>query len=237
MVLPGIPPEWIIFYSNSFNAAVIFTNRECATISNLVLDNAVFVSLNVNNDKIFIGSQYSSPSGNIDKDFEDIGEHFQNFDKVLLAGDFNVPLLDLGYTRQTERTDVFLEHLLEKDLRIINDTDAAHTFVQGSLKGRPDLTLGGLEICRKIDNWYVDEKNYSFSDHRYIRYSLGYVASKKTNQRYKTKNKSFRKFNDNIKKKEEYWLNELLKIKNTEDLEKHVNQFVEEVSESQGGMF
>lgn len=86
---PGIPPEWLTFFSNTFNAAVIFTNRDIATNSNLVLDNAVFVSLNVNNDKIYMGSQYSSPSDNIDEEFENIGEHFDN---VRLAGDFNIPL-------------------------------------------------------------------------------------------------------------------------------------------------
>lgn len=137
----------------------------------------------------------------------------------------------MGYIRQSDRTDIFLEHLMDKDLHIINDTDAVHTFVQGSLKVRQDLTLGGLEVCNKINNWYVDDRNYSFSDHRYIRYSLGYVVSTTRNYRFITKNKSFRRFNDRIRKEEANWLKELLKIRNVEYLDNHVDQFMKDLTE------
>lgn len=228
-VASGIPSDWPIFFSDSLNSAIIFTNRDYAVISNLVLKNAVIISLNVSGDVIYLGSQYSSPSGNIDKDFVDLGTHFQSFDKVLLAGDFNVPLLELGYTRQSERTEVLLEHLIEKDLIIMNDTDAPSTFVQGDLTGRPDLTLGGLDICDKINNWYVDDRVFSYSDHRYIRFNLGYTAIKKMNNRYKTKNKSFKKFNGIIKDKEHSWLQNLLIVRNAQDLDEHVNNFMTDI--------
>lgn len=165
----------------------------------MVLSNSVTISLNVFNSVIYICSQYSPPSGNIDKDFADLGNHFQHFDDVLIAGDLNVPLLQFGYTRQNDRSEILLEHLSEKNLNIVNYPDAEHSFVQGSSKGRPDLTLAGVNICEKIMNWSVDSSTFSFSDHRYIKFSLEYVPEVRYNIRFKTKNKSFAKFNRKIK--------------------------------------
>lgn len=199
-VAVGIPPEWPIFFSTNKNAAIILTNSDYALIRNLELENSVTVSLTVNNDSIYICSQYSPPENDIDKDFIDLGRHFDKFDKTIIAGDFNVPIIDFGYTRQTERTEIFLEHVLQKDLRIMNDASAPHTFVQGSLKGRPDLTLGGLDICNKLNSWYVDDNTFSFSDHRYIRFTLNYTPVLKLRTRYKTKNKNFTRFNKRYKK-------------------------------------
>lgn len=194
-VISGVPINWPFFLSSNNNAAILLTNKDYAAISSQKLDNSVTISLNVCGDIIYLCSQYSSPTGNIDNDLSDLGDHFQQFNKVLIAGDFNVPLLDFGYTRQTERSDVFLEHIMDKDLRILNDPDATHTFVQGSLKGRPDLNLGGVEICAKIDNWSVDDENFSFSDNLYIRFKLNYIPERKQNISYKTKRKSFQSFN------------------------------------------
>lgn len=147
--------------------------------------------------------------------------------KILIAGDFNVPLIDFGYSRQTDRTEVFLEHIMDKDLKIMNDATAPHSFVQGSLKGRPDLTLGGLEICNKLNNWYVDDKTFSFSDHRYIRFSLGYSPKINTKIRYKTKNK---KFSKDVKSSEMNWLRSLLSVKTPQELNTHVESFMNQVT-------
>lgn len=228
---PGIPPDWPIYFSLRYNSAIIITNRDYAVISNLALDNSITISLNVNDDVIFICSQYSPPNNDINKDFMDLGTHFNKFDKILIAGDFNVPIMDLGYARQTERTEIFLEHLVEKQLRIMNDVTAPHSFVQGTRKGRPDLTLGGLEICDKLNNWFVDDKIFSYSDHRYIRFSLNYTPIIRLRQRFKTKNKSFRKFIEDIRKFEKNWLQDLILIKNTSDLDDHVEDFMKIVTE------
>lgn len=230
-VAPGVPPDWPAFYSFNTNAAIFITNLDYAIIRNLVLENSVTVSLNVFNNVIYVCSQYSSPSGNIDKDFVDLGNHFPHFEDVIIAGDFNVPLLQFGYTRQSDRSEILLEHLSEKNLSIVNDPDAVFSFVQGALKGRPDLTLAGLNICEKIINWSVDSDTFSFSDHRYIKFSLDYVPEKRYNIRYKTKNKSFSRFNKIMKTMEKDLLEDLHVIQNTDDLDHHINSLMEKLTE------
>lgn len=101
-VARGIPPEWPIFFSSVFNSAIFCTNKDYAVIKSLALNNSIIISINVCNSKLLLYSQYSSPSGDIDKDFVELSNNFSNFDDMLIAGDFNVLLLDLGYTRQTE---------------------------------------------------------------------------------------------------------------------------------------
>lgn len=95
-VAQGIPSDWPSFYSFNNNAIIFITNKDYVVIRNLVLSNSVTISLNVFNNVIYICSQYSPPSGNIDKDFADLGNHFSHFDDVLIAGDLNVPLLQFG---------------------------------------------------------------------------------------------------------------------------------------------
>lgn len=117
-----------------------------------------------------------------------------------------------------------MEQLTDGDLRIINDLDAPHTFVQGSLRGKPDLTLAGINVIEKVLNWSVDDSFFSFSDPLYIRFALSYIPERKTNIRYKTKNKSCKKFNTKIKEKEHDLLEDLLKVGKVDELELHVNK-------------
>lgn len=230
-VARGIPPDWPSFYSTNNNAIIFITNKEYAVISNLILDNSVTISLNILNSTIYICSQYSSPSGNIDKDFTDLGNHFSHFDDILIAGDLNVPLIQFGYTRHNDRSEVLLEHLAEKNLSIVNDPDAPHSFVQGSSKGRPDLTLAGVNICEKFTSWVVDSTTFSFSDHRYIKFTLDYVPDVRQNIRYKTKNKSFTKFNKKIKNIEKDLLNDLIQVQNINQLDDHVNETMQKLND------
>lgn len=223
--------NWPAYYSNSFNSAIFITNTDYVTISNVAFDNSVAISLNVSDNILYIVSQYSSPSSDIDAHFTDLNNHFMNYDNVLIAGDFNVPLLEFGYSRQTDRSEIFLEHLISKNIKIINDPDAPHTFVHGALKGRPDLTLAGVDICENIVSWYVDDRTFSFSDHKYIRFNLNYSPIQKKNIRYKTKNKDFKKFNTEARNKEKNLLEKLLKINNTEELDKHVADLMKYITE------
>lgn len=93
----------------------------------------------------------------------------KDFDDTIVGVDFNVPLRTLGYTRQNNRTEVPLEHLMKYSLSILNDSDAPSSFVQGKLSGRPELTLGGLNICTSLLSWEVDDRTFYHSDHRYIK--------------------------------------------------------------------
>lgn len=236
-VAQGIPSDWPSFYSFNNNAIIFITNKDYVVIRNLVLSNSVTISLNVFNNVIYICSQYSPPSGNIDKDFADLGNHFSHFDDVLIAGDLNVPLVQFGYKRQNDRSEILLEHLTEKNLNIVNDPDADHSFVQGPSKGRPDLTLAGINICEKIMNWSVDSSTFSFSDHRYIKFSLEYVPEVRHNIRYKTKNKSFVKFNKKIKNIEKDMLENLSRVQNINDLDRHIYYMMEKLDETSASCF
>lgn len=176
-------------------------------------------------DVIFICSQYSCPSGDLDADMNDYNYHFPNFNHVLSGSDFNVPLMDFDYTHQNDKTDILVEHLAEKDLYNLNDSDAPYSFVWNSLVGRPDLTLGGHNICNKIENWSVDVKKFPFSDRRYITYNMTQYLVKRNNFCYKTKNKSFNKFNRKTKDLKQDWLSQLLSVYTPDDLDVHVKNF------------
>lgn len=68
-------------------------------------------------------------------------------------------MLEFGYTRQTDRTETFLEYLSTKHLHILNDPDALSSFVQGRLSGRSDLTLGDNEIR---DHFWISDSGIKF---------------------------------------------------------------------------
>lgn len=204
----GIPRDWPTYLSSNLNAFVTTTNKDYVGLEILKLSNSVFISLMVKDSVIYIGSQYSAPSGDLEEYLDEWSGVFKDFDNLVIGGDFNVPLLSLGYTRENDRTVVLMEHLLMYSLSICNDPEAPSSFVQGSLLGRPDLTLLGLNWCDKIEGWLVD-KNFSFSDHRYIVFKLDFDPLTKANRRFKTKNKSLYKFNRLLEFKYKDWINSL----------------------------
>lgn len=225
--MTGIPSHWKSFYSINKNAVILITNKDYYVIECLKLENSVFVTLTVTNEKLFIGSQYTRPhpNGDLDKDIQDWTDYFNNFSDVIVGGDFNTPLLQLGYTRETERSEILLEHLVHKDMFILNDPDAPETFEQGNLKGRPDLTIGGINIVQQLSGWTVNNTHISFSDHKYIHFSLSFTPILRYNKRYKTKNKNFNRFNRLIEKNYINWMKELLKIMNIHDLDCWMQNF------------
>lgn len=73
-------------------------------------------------------------------------------DRVLISGDFNVPLLSLDYSRKSDRTEVLLKYLMITNMSIMNSPDSEHTYVQDDRKSRPELTLTGLDVLSLLDN-------------------------------------------------------------------------------------
>lgn len=187
------------------------------------------MSVSVNNDVIYLTSIYCAPSGDLVRDLAAITNQYTSLDKMIVAGDSNVPLLSLGYSRETERTDELLEFITNYDLHLVNDVDAPPTFTQGIISGRPDLTISGLNILSKINNWHVDVRNYSFSDHRYILSELDFNILTTADKRFKTKNKCFYNFNNLVRSNSSRWLADLRKVNNTVDLDVHVNTTMNEL--------
>lgn len=145
----GILGEWPFFSSTNNNAFIFLTNKDFYSINSLCLENSVFISLKLESKTIYIGSQYSPPSSNIENDFEAWSGVFPDLDNVIIGGDFNVPLITLGYARENDRTDTLIECLAENGLVIVNDPDAPYSFVQGR-RGRSfdiGVALVAFPVC------------------------------------------------------------------------------------------
>lgn len=100
----GVPPDWPFVLSVNNNVVIFLTNIDFVCINNLALDNSVFITLEVNCAVLFIGSQYSAPSGDIYYEMDAYSAHFLDYDRILILGDFNLPRFEFGYTRLTDRT-------------------------------------------------------------------------------------------------------------------------------------
>lgn len=221
----GVPLNWPCFLSDNLSAGIIFTNPDYTFLKCLVDKSCVFVSLNVSSGIIYIGSHYSPPSGNLDAELQEWSGLFPEFDNILIGGDLNVPMRTMGYTRGSGRTEILMDHLQVNNLCIVNDTEAHPTFVQGSLSGRPDLTLAGYELSNHLFNWNVDINRYSFSDHRFITYDLDYSPVIRDKARFKTRGKNFKKFNEIFAGHKREWLRQVLLIKTPAELDDWVQGF------------
>lgn len=223
----GIPKHWRTFTSFNKSAIILITNQDYIAVESLRLENSVFIALTVQGKTVIIGSQYTRPypNGDLETDFNGWSSYYDSCDDLLLCGDFNTPLLELGYARESERTDVLVERLVYKDLFILNDPDSVETFRLGSIIGKPDLTLGGSNIVQNLVSWIVDSEAFSFSDHKYIVFELSFAPNLKIIKRYKTKNRSFKNFNLLISQRKDQWLRELINITDTEALDEWIRNF------------
>lgn len=77
----------------------------------------------------------------------------------------------------------------------------------------------------------MDDKTFSYSDHRYVRFTLEYSPIVRLKLRYKTKNKNFKRFNEDVKKRETSWLNYLIAVNTTHDVNVHVENFMKQVTD------
>lgn len=93
-------------------------------VQTLETDNNVFINLTTKNHHRKIGSQYSRPSGNLERDILDWSQQIQNCSRVVIEGDFNGHLPVQGYRRNNAIGDTFLYHLSLNDLFIANNPDS-----------------------------------------------------------------------------------------------------------------
>lgn len=221
----GLDPDWLCFTSFKCSACIISTNKSIAYVKSLITDNSVFITLTLEQGPIVLASVYAAPSGNLDADLSCWINYFTNCSRLLVCGDFNVPLNSLGYARENKRTEIYLEYLMISNLRLVNDPGAPHTYVQDDRKGRPDLTLAGLDVLPYLQNWMVDDTFYSFSDHKYICFKLNLNIVERKLIRYKTKNKSLKKFNRVFGVKYDLLSTSLERVTNVDALEDWMNNF------------
>lgn len=233
----GVSPDWLIFSSLNNTAAVICTNKTMNCVVSLRTNNSVFITVVFEQITIVMGSVYSAPSSDIDLDMSSWLNYYMNCDKMLIGGDFNVPLISYGYTGENERSEIFQEHIMTSNLKILNDPGAPHSFVQGERKGRPDLTLAGVDVIEFLDSWSVDDKTFSFSDHRYLVFDLKLNVVLNTVQRYKTKHKSMAKFNKLFARRNDVMHEKLERVRNTAGLETWMTDFNDYIQHVMGKCF
>lgn len=223
-VFAGLPPDWVCFYSSSFSSVILATNKAFAIVKGLVTHNAVFITLTLKIGPLILGSVYAPPLGNLDNDLSWIN-YYHNCTRIVVGGDFNVPLKMLGYSREDGRTETFTEYLMTTDLRMVNDCDAPHSYVQDDRTGRPDLTLLGVDTVPYLQEWKVDDRVFSFSDHRYIIFSLCLSPIYRTYNRFKTKNKSMYRFNRNFSEQYDLLYTSLKRVFDQSSLEEWTENF------------
>lgn len=221
----GFSPDWLSFSSLSGSAVIFCTDKSMKCVLSLQTNHSVFITVTLTKYAIVLGSVYSAPSSNIDLDMSCWINHFKDCSRLLVGGDFNVPLLTFGYTREEERSEIFREYLMISCLRILNDPTAPHSYQQDDRKGRPDLTLAGVELLQYLDNWCVDDKFFSFSDHKYITFELKLNILSSRILRFKTKNKSMKKFNRIFGENYDKLFTTLERVQNVDGLEDWVVNF------------
>lgn len=163
----GVFPDWLSFPSLNNTAVIFCTIRAMNCVISLRTANSIFITVVFKQISIVLRSVYSAPSCDIDADMSGWINHFMTCDKLLVGGDFKVPLLSFGYTREDERSEVFQDYLMISNLRILNDPGAPQSYVQDERKGRPDLTLADVDVFQFLDGWSVDDRTFSFSDHSF----------------------------------------------------------------------
>lgn len=134
----GLPITWSFYKSKLQTAGIIIDNPLLIHVQSLQTDNSIFINLTTKLDKFKIGSQYTKPSGNIQRDLEDWSQALQITPNLILGGDFNAHLRACGYARNNAKGDILLDYLIGKSLTIINDPDSEETFTLDKKKGKPD---------------------------------------------------------------------------------------------------
>jgi ribonuclease HI len=133
---------------------------------------ATVVSLELRRSSIWLASVYfpnpgpipSEKVGNLIRDADAVGR------QLVLGGDVNAHHTIWGSTDINERGESLIEFLLTTSLCICN-RGSDPTFVTANRREVLDVTFATDSLFGKIDGWKVLEE-HSFSDHRYIEFSI-----------------------------------------------------------------
>lgn len=164
-------------------------------------DNSVFVNITTTTGLVTVGSVYSRPRSNLTQDMKWL-DFFQPVKNLLVGADLNAHLSLLGYDKEDERGHLLTYLILSHKLTLINDTEAPATFIgqpDNPCSTTPDVTLCSPDISDNVISWKVMEEIPTWSDHRYIRYSLDLIPHTLKLNRFKTKFTTFKKFNNLLK--------------------------------------
>lgn len=216
---------WRVFESKNKTAGIIINNQSIKAIVSTTQENSVILNVSTQNNTLQIGSIYSAPSSNFEADMECL-DSYNNNDYLLLGGDFNCKIPDLGYSYMCHRGRHLMEIISAKQLTLLNDTNSAPTFFCLKDKtphtGNPDLTLLGNGLLHTLESWTVDYTNPSGSDHRYINTTLNLKLQHRQQTRYKTKHANFNKFNKLFKQQTQKLMDKIQNANNQTQLDEAI---------------
>lgn len=113
-----VPSHWPYFFSNDFSACILLTNKDFICINSMVTSNTVNINLNVENEILIVGSQYSPPSGDINEGFDSWINCFQDCADMILGNDFNVQFQFLVYKRDDEGSQMLSKYFISNNFSI-----------------------------------------------------------------------------------------------------------------------
>lgn len=168
-------------------AGIIVANKDLITNMILQKENSVFINIMTELGNITLGSQYSSPSDDLESDLNDWGDVDFITERFIVAGDLNGKNRLWGYGRNDLRGETIIDFITANNLVICNKQGQPSTYFSAGKTGNPDLTITTNSFKDHIQNWHVDTED-SASDHRYIRYAIGKTKpTLNKRKRYRTK--------------------------------------------------
>lgn len=123
-----------------------------------------------------------------------------------MAGYLNSHSALWGYKKDDEKGQKLILHMAMKRLLVLNDPHSLPTFELINKKysttirkGWPDVTLSSMSLFSSLDTWTV-HPDMDFGNHTLITSKFNLEIPKLPNRRYRTKQVSFKKFNEKLSK-------------------------------------
>jgi len=195
--IPGVPGDWQRYFSTQKTAGVLICNKNLLTVEVSRNENSVIVSVLTDDKNILVGSFYSPPSSDFEKDVDDWCVSLCDKD-FIIGGDFNAHNRLWGHSRNDQRGDYILDICNIYDFVIQNNPNDHPTYHESGRYGCPDLTLSTINIDSTITNWRVDLTD-SLSDHRFICFNINLNPIINHKTVYKTNHYSITTLDNQIK--------------------------------------
>lgn len=157
-VFQGIPMNWTSFLSKEKTAAIILTKNSYFGIQSFQAANSIFVNIQLLKSSINFGSLYSSPSSDLEEDLFAWQEYFEDPNSVILGGDFNARLRNLGYHYTDSRGNSILNLITNTNFVLLNDAGGPRTYSFLGRTGNPDLTFCSPVLYPLLSFWGVDDE-------------------------------------------------------------------------------
>lgn len=219
----GLFNVWTVILSLDERAGICICNKNLNVVLNVINNSSVFVNCIFKDFCVNFCSVYAAPTGNINDDLADVGNHIPLCVNYIIGGDFNGKNRIWGYDRADARGDVIVDFINVYNLCLLNDTTQPPTFYQPGRIGYPDLSFCNAEILDKIKNWQVWDGIDSLSDHRYVTYDLCSEIVFKRIERFYTKYGKIGKLRSLIKNNFKSLIYDFNNVTNLNDINKYID--------------